>query len=156
MQLVAELVGRWMNWPDAVKLATYCQNGWVSVMSWVVCVYTCGCVCVVRALWWPAWPLSWDRRWQCRHNSESPSTTPPRLVIPVDWIFLLCVHWCGRVVGACGQWLRHGMNSASPAPRDSVCRTHGNNAWSSHPGSHKELDSDYCWCNPGRCRSAKW
>lgn len=49
-----------------------------------VCVVCVVCVCAVRAPWWPAWPLSWDRRWRRRHNSGSPPTTPPRLVIPAE------------------------------------------------------------------------
>lgn len=51
-------------------------------MNWSFCLKVWFVfLCVVRALWWPAWSLSWDRRW---HNGESPPTTPPWLVIPAE------------------------------------------------------------------------
>lgn len=64
--------------------------------------------------------------------------------LPVDWTYLLCLHCSGHVGGVCGWWRRSGTSSASPSRTDSGCKTHGNSAWSSHPGSHKEPGSGYC------------
>lgn len=48
------------------------------VWMWLMCTW------IIRAPWWPGWLLSWDRHWEHCHNSESPLTTPPRLVIPAE------------------------------------------------------------------------